>query len=168
MVVAEGKAVLASVEIVAKRVRSGQRLQIGSGSIVEAPEVAQHQPETRVGEVALLGEESAKAGAGIFEPAAVARNRERHVRSKRAHAEVSEKRGQVGIGSFVVDNKARIDRHRPARSFDRHGVGMSAKPGFTLIKHYVMALAEQPRCRKAGYASSDDGNSLSFVLPAHC
>ena len=115
-------------------------------------QIYQHAPEPGAGEVALLGEQAARAMAGVFETARVHRDGERHMRRFARHAEMVEQGRKVRIVRLIVDNEAGVHRDRSIRRRRVDGAGMAAQPVFGLEQHHLVAPRQQPGRRQAGDA----------------
>ena len=113
----ERRSVSVGVEVVAeRRVEPVEQHEIARRFAVEAPQVAEHGPETRAKQIALLGKKARKVVAGIFDLAVRKRNGKRHVGQLRRYSQMGEQSRQIRIGQLVVDNKTGIDRYRSLRA----------------------------------------------------
>ena len=135
-------AVAARVEIVAERAEVAAA-EVFRRLAEEAQDVAQHRPVARLQHIGGLSDEAAQIFAGIFEPAAVERDGERHVARPRLDAEVAEQRGEVRIGALVVDDEAAVDAD--AAPVER--VAVAAEPVGGLEQRHVADARQQPRGR---------------------
>jgi hypothetical protein len=74
---------------------------------------------------------------------------------------MGEKRGEVGIGVLIVNDKAGIDR----RLAHHHRMAVAADAPIALEQGYTMALRQQPRRRQAGNTAANDGDIEGSFLP---
>ncbi len=125
------------------------------GFAIEAHRVAQHAPIIAFQKRGRLRDE-ARQRSGIFEPAVVERHRERHFAGARRHVEVAEQGREIGIVRFVVDDEARIDRHRAAGRFDFDRVRVATDPRLAFIDRHAMMACEQPGGGHSRNAGADD------------
>ena len=109
---------------------------------VEAQKFEKHAPETRTDQVAALGKQPVQIGRGIFHIAIAQRDRERHVRGRGRHAEVTEQRGQVGVGRLVKDDEPGIDGNRAIGSRYHYRIGVAADPVRLLVNGDAMGAGQ--------------------------
>ena len=151
--VAKGRPIAAPVEI------GFERTEILAADVLprlaeESHDVAQHRPIARPQQVGGLRDETAQAGAGIFDRAVVDRGRERHVAFARLDAKAPEQGGEVRICALIVDDEAAIDR----RAVPIERIGMTAEARLGLVKGHVAGLGEKPRGAEPRNAAANDGD----------
>jgi hypothetical protein len=148
-------------------VSSASHSQPGDALAVEAQDVGKHAPERGAHQIALLAEDSGEAGPGPFQFGRTHADGEGHLGFDAGNVDCREQRGEIRVGALVEDEEAGVDRMRDAIDGDVDGVRMAAEVVGRLVERYLVALRQQPRCRKAGDAGADDGDAARFGLPVH-
>ena len=74
------------------------------------------------------------------------------------HQQRGKQRNQIGISSFVENQKSGVDRVREPSKADVHGVRMSTRVVVGLKKRDLMSLRQQPGARQSADAAADDCN----------
>ncbi len=143
-------------------------MQVAWGVAVKAQKVRKHRPETWPQDVGLLGQQARAGSAGIFEAAIIQRNGERHVRSRGRHAQLLEKRGEIGIGLLVIDNESGIDMDLSMVRAERHRIGVAADAVSCFENSYIVPLRQKPGRRQTGNSRSDDGDAAALLFFRFC
>ncbi len=94
-------------------------------------------------QVAALGEEPQSAPAAVLEARAPARHGEAHVGGLGLDADLREQPDQIGIGSIVVHQKARVERQRSARAFGDNRVSVTPEAFIFLEQMHLVTTAEE-------------------------
>ncbi len=127
---------------------------------VEADDLAEHVPERRPEQVRALREHAAEAGAAPFDPGGRNLGRERHVGSRRGHAELGEQGDELRVSTPVEDEKAGIDAESAAVEGDVDGLGVAAEMVACLEERHPGAARELTGGGEPGDSGADDGDPL--------
>ena len=156
MIITKGRAHAQLVEVGAQR-GVAQPGQIARRATIEPHQIAQHSPEARADQIALLGEQPAQIAPGIFQPATVQRYGKAHVGGAGRHAQMVEQGGQVGVGGGVVDDEAGVDRV----AADFQCVAVATQPWRSFEQLHLVHPGQQPGRGKPGDAAADHRDLLA-------
>ena len=95
-----------------------------------------------VNEILGVGEEAAKAVAGVFVAVAGRSHGEGHVARLGFDAEFAHQAAEVRVGPLVVNDKAGVDGQRAPAGVHDDRVGVAAEAGITLKERHFVATAQ--------------------------
>ncbi len=159
--IARPQRVTESVHI--EKLAQGLRLESGivqaaSRQAVEPHDLGQHPPVRRLEEVAGLAKQCAEIVAGVFQFAVIDGDAKRHVTGSRRDTKMAEKRREMRIIGFVVNDKARIDRNRSRWRRCIYGVRMATHVVVLLEYDHLMLPRQHPCGRKTGDSATHNGD----------
>src|SRR6185437_9599338 len=162
VIVAKRHAITAQFKVVAERRLTTEEVHVRRCVAIKTAQVAQHRPEPRAYEVALLSENGGEIAARIFQRAVVQRNAERHLRGFGWHLQVIEQSGEIRVSLLVVNDETGIYRYDLTGRACVDRIAVSANTVGTLIYGDFVAAGQQPRC---GHARDTCANNRNFERP---
>ena len=126
---------------------------------VEAPQVAQHAPETRRRKIALLAKEAGEVTRVVFQSAALVVYRKTHGSRLRLDSKFGKQAGQERIVLRVEHDEAAVDCVALAGLFDLVRMGVPTEAVLGLKQHNLVFARQQPGRTESRDARSDDRNT---------
>ena len=141
--------------------RSALAVSVGEGpprGAIEPEDLEQKPVVGGADERTPIGEQALEVSRAVLEPGRRVGHAEGHVRIAAREADLVKQPDEQGIGSVVVDDKARVDRQRAVGRVKLVGVRVAAEARRALKEQDVVLAREEPGRAEAGDPAPDDGD----------
>ncbi len=137
--------------------------QQSRGIAIETQDVTQQSPMPRTGQVGALSEEARQTIATVFQPGTCIGHREPHAGRLAPYSQQRQQAFKVRVGTVIEDNEPHIHGVIAMFAAHIHGIGVPAQLRFGLEHRDLMTGAEIPGRGQPGYATADNGDTLTHA-----